>query len=114
MMTPSKTTSSTTKTSNNEHKPHTNSPSLFGAVLRKCFLSQSDYDATSEPALKPLKSYRYIGIDRSFISRYILTPYWNACVKAIPHVDGTQPDDISGIFVNVIHYLGPSLYMIHT
>lgn len=84
MMTPSKTLSPTKKRSSERLRSYTKPHSLFGAVLRKCFLSQSDYDATSEPALKPLKSYRYSGVDRSFISRYILTPYWNACVKQFP------------------------------
>ena len=85
MMAPSKTSSPVAKRSVARiRSPQFNPHSLFGAILRKCFLSQSDYDATGEPALKPLKSYRYSGIDRSLISRYILTPYWNACVKLFP------------------------------
>ena len=31
-----------------------------------------------------LRSYRYRGVDRSPISRYILTPYWNWVVKFVP------------------------------
>lgn len=53
-------------------------------VLGKLVLSQSDYDATSPRALKPLLSYRYVGVDHSLISRYILAHYWNAVVKLFP------------------------------
>lgn len=53
-------------------------------VLGSLVLSQSDYDATSPRALQPLRSYRYVGVDHSPISRYILTPYWNAVVKLFP------------------------------
>lgn len=31
-----------------------------------------------------LRAYRYAGVDRSPISRYILTPYWNWAVRFLP------------------------------
>lgn len=31
-----------------------------------------------------LRSYKYKGVDKSPISKYILTPYWNMAVKALP------------------------------
>lgn len=37
-----------------------------------------------EERLCPLLSYRYQGIDKSFISRYILSHYWNWAVTLFP------------------------------
>lgn len=38
----------------------------------------------SEEALVHLKSYKYSSVDKSLISKYILTPYWNAFVQLMP------------------------------
>ena len=37
-----------------------------------------------EERLKSLRTYRYQGVDKSPISRYILTPYWNWAVTLFP------------------------------
>lgn len=38
----------------------------------------------SESRLKSLRSYRYQTVDKSPISRYILSPYWNWAVTLFP------------------------------
>lgn len=38
----------------------------------------------TEARLKPLENYRYQGVDRSPISRYILSYYWNWAVTFVP------------------------------
>ncbi|PJF19383.1 hypothetical protein PSACC_00769 [Paramicrosporidium saccamoebae] len=38
----------------------------------------------AEERLQPLRTYQYRGIDRSPISRYVLTPYWNWAVTLFP------------------------------
>lgn len=37
-----------------------------------------------EARLRPLRSYRYQGVDRSPISRHILSHYWNWAVTLFP------------------------------
>ncbi|KAI8344087.1 CDP-alcohol phosphatidyltransferase-domain-containing protein [Chlamydoabsidia padenii] len=41
-------------------------------------------DYIPEDSLKNLHQYRYGGVDKSLVSRYILTPYWNNLVKVFP------------------------------
>lgn len=41
-------------------------------------------DMYREERLRPLKTYRYQGVDRSFVSRYVLAPYWNWVVTLFP------------------------------
>lgn len=41
----------------------------------------SMYDPTK---LAPLRDYKYRAVDKSFISRYILSHYWNWAVNIIP------------------------------
>lgn len=38
----------------------------------------------SEESLANLHKYKYGGVDRSLVSRYLLTPYWNQLVKLFP------------------------------
>lgn len=38
----------------------------------------------TEARLKPLDGYRYQGVDRSPISRFILSYYWNWAVTLVP------------------------------
>ncbi|KAL1303665.1 hypothetical protein AAFC00_007019 [Neodothiora populina] len=50
-------------------------------------LTQGEYDAEgplSRDALANLREYKYSSVDKSYISRYILRHYWNACVEFLP------------------------------
>jgi hypothetical protein len=38
----------------------------------------------SEEQLQNLRNYKYSGVDKSFVSRYILQPYWNRLVQLFP------------------------------
>lgn len=56
-------------------------------MRRRFFLSHTltgHREMYSESRLKPLRSYRYQGVDKSFISRYILVHYWNWAVTLFP------------------------------
>lgn len=37
-----------------------------------------------EESLEGLHRYKYGGVDKSLVSRYILSPYWNNLVKLFP------------------------------
>lgn len=44
-----------------------------------------DHDELYEEAyLKPLRDYKYRGVDNSPISNYILRPYWEAVTRLFP------------------------------
>jgi ethanolaminephosphotransferase len=38
----------------------------------------------SEKGVESLKSYKYSGVDRSYVAKYILQPYWRWCVNFFP------------------------------
>lgn len=51
---------------------------MFFGLLR-------DHDEMyDEEYLRPLRSYKYRGVDKSPISNYILRPYWNAVTELFP------------------------------
>lgn len=37
-----------------------------------------------EESLKGLHLYKYGGVDKSLVSKYVLGPYWNNLVKVFP------------------------------
>jgi len=37
-----------------------------------------------DDALENLKNYKYSAVDKSYISKYILKPYWEFCTKLFP------------------------------
>ncbi|KAJ9648426.1 hypothetical protein H2199_001281 [Coniosporium tulheliwenetii] len=42
------------------------------------------YECVSDEALAHLKTYKYSGVDKSYISHYILRHYWNGFVELLP------------------------------
>ncbi|KAI8334618.1 hypothetical protein BC941DRAFT_431691 [Chlamydoabsidia padenii] len=68
----------------------------------------------SEESLTNLHKYKYGGVDRSLVSRYIMTPYWNNLVRLFPL--WVAPNAITllglsmvGINVATLFYYAPDL-----
>ncbi|EGN93675.1 hypothetical protein SERLA73DRAFT_189407 [Serpula lacrymans var. lacrymans S7.3] len=63
----------------------------------------------SQSALKNLKKYAYKGVDKSLVSRYVLSPYWNWFIKLWPLTVAPNTITLLGLLI-VVFNLGTLLY----
>lgn len=62
-------------------------------------------DTLSDEALVHLKSYKYSSVDKSFLSHYVLSHYWNAFVQLLPLWLAPNMVTLLGFFCVLINIL---------